>query len=107
MTLACPRLSHLHEQLAAMHRQDLQHEAEQHRLLGHLPSNQRHTIRHIISRMGTLMIALGTRDQIFEQVARASGQPVPVAPGRDGAAVAAAQSDQLSREGHATAQHST
>ena len=52
------------------------------------------------------MIAFGTRDQIFEQVARASGQPVPVAPVRDGAAGAAAKSDQLSREAHATAQHS-
>ena len=64
--------SHLHEQLVAMHRQDLQHEAEQHRLLAHLPHNQRYAIRHIISRMGTLMIAFGIRlqrlDQHYERV---------------------------------------
>jgi ATP-binding cassette, subfamily C, type I secretion system permease/ATPase len=56
---------------------------------------------------GGKMIAFGTRDQVFEQVARASAQPVPVGPVRDGAAVAAAKSDQLSREGHATEQHAT
>jgi ATP-binding cassette subfamily C protein PrsD len=56
---------------------------------------------------GGKMIAFGTRDQVFEQVARASGQQVPVAPVRDATTAAAARSDQLLRGGHATAQHST
>jgi hypothetical protein len=66
---------YLHDQLVAMHRQDLQHEAEQSRLLAQLSPRQGYAIRHVISRMGTLMIALGTRlqslDQRYEQVAYA------------------------------------
>jgi PrtD family type I secretion system ABC transporter len=51
---------------------------------------------------GGKMIAFGTRDQVFEQVARASAQQVPVAPVRGGTG-AAATNDQLLRGEHATA----
>lgn len=52
----------LDEQLAAMHRQDLHHEAEQYHLAGQA-SNQRNTLRFAIGKMGTLMVTLGTRLQ--------------------------------------------
>ena len=62
---------YLQEQLVAMHRQDLQNEAEQHHLLVRLSHSQRYSMRHVVGRMGTLMIALGTRlqqlDQRYEQ----------------------------------------
>ena len=49
------------------------------------------------------MVAFGTRDQVFEQVARASGQQVPVVPVREGPGAATAMRDRLSRGAHATA----
>jgi hypothetical protein len=52
----------LDEQLPMMHRQDLQHEAEQHRLTRQAP-NQGNVLRFAIGKMGTLMVALGTRLQ--------------------------------------------
>jgi hypothetical protein len=52
----------LDEQLAAMHRQDLQHEAEQYRLAS-LSPKQGNVLRFAIGKMGTLMVVLGTRLQ--------------------------------------------
>jgi hypothetical protein len=52
----------LDEQLPMMHRQDLQHEVEQHRLARQAP-NQGNILRFAIGKMGTLMVALGTRLQ--------------------------------------------
>jgi PrtD family type I secretion system ABC transporter len=49
------------------------------------------------------MIAFGTREQVFEQVARSAAQRVPVAPVREGQVAVAARRDQVSRGAHATA----
>ena len=52
----------LDEQLITMHRQELHHEAEQHRLAGQA-SGQGNTLRVAVGKLGTLMVALGTRLQ--------------------------------------------
>jgi ATP-binding cassette subfamily C protein PrsD len=49
------------------------------------------------------MVAFGTREQVFEQVARSAAQQVPVAPARETPATAAARVDRLPRGAHATA----
>ncbi len=59
----------LHEQLTAMHRQELHHRAEQ-RHLAAQASNQGNMLRFTIGKMGTLMVALGTRLQRLDSQAR-------------------------------------
>ncbi len=59
----------LHEQLTAMHRQELLREAEQHHLAAQA-STQGHVLRFTIGKMGTLMVALGTRLQRLDSQAR-------------------------------------
>jgi len=56
---------------------------------------------------GGKMLAFGTRDQVFEQIARSATHRVPVAAAREGPAAAAAKSDHPSRGDHATAPQST
>jgi hypothetical protein len=59
----------LHEQLAAMHRQELHHQAEQQHLAAGA-SGQGYMLRFAVGKMGTLMVALGTRLQRLDSQAR-------------------------------------
>ena len=49
------------EKMALAHRQQLQREAEHERLLGALPTHSSHWMRYVAARLGTFLIALGTR----------------------------------------------
>jgi hypothetical protein len=55
------------EKMALAHRQQLQREAEHEQLLGALPGHSSHPLRHLAARLGTLLIAFGTRLRHFEQ----------------------------------------
>ena len=55
------------EKLALAHRQQLQREAEHEQLLGALPGHSSHRMRHMAARLGTFLIALGTRLRQLEQ----------------------------------------
>jgi len=55
------------EKLAFAHRQQLQREAEREQMLGALPVHPSHSMRYMIARLGTFLIALGTRLRQFEQ----------------------------------------
>ena len=55
------------EKMALAHRQQLQREAEHERLLGALPGHSSHPLRHMAARLGTFLIALGTRLRQLEQ----------------------------------------
>lgn len=59
----------LHEQLIAMHRQELHREAEQHQLAAQA-CTQGHVLRVTIGKMGTLMVTLGMRLQRLDPQAR-------------------------------------
>ena len=58
---------HTGEKLALAHRQQLQREAEHERLLGSLPEHSSHPLRHMTARLGTFLIAFGTRLSHLEQ----------------------------------------
>ena len=62
----------LYEQLATTHRQELEREAEQYRLLAHLPRQHPTVAQLAVGRFGTLLVVLGTR---LKQVER-QGEPV-------------------------------
>ena len=49
------------EKLALAHRQQLLREAEHEQMLGALPTHSAHRMRHMAARLGTFLIALGTR----------------------------------------------
>jgi hypothetical protein len=49
------------EKMALAHRQQLQREAEHEQMLGALPGHSSHWMRHMAARLGTFLIALGTR----------------------------------------------
>jgi hypothetical protein len=51
---------HLYDQLATTHRQELQHEAEQYRLLALLPRQHPTVVQLVVGRFGTLLVVLGT-----------------------------------------------
>ncbi len=51
---------HLYDQLSTTHRQELQHEAEQYRLLAHLPRQHPTVVQLAVGRFGTLLVVLGT-----------------------------------------------
>ena len=55
------------EKMALAHRQKLQREAEHEQLLGALPGHSSHPLRHLAARLGTLLIAFGTRLRQLEQ----------------------------------------
>jgi hypothetical protein len=55
------------EKLALAHRQQLQREAEHERLLGVLPGHPSHPMRRTAARLGTFLIAFGTRLRQLEQ----------------------------------------
>jgi hypothetical protein len=55
------------EKLALAHRQQLQREAAVEQVLGEPPERSSHVMRHIAARLGTLLIALGTRLKQLEQ----------------------------------------
>jgi hypothetical protein len=55
------------EKMALAHRQQLQREAEHEQMLGARPSHSSHLMRHIAARLGTCLIALGTRLRKLEQ----------------------------------------
>ena len=58
---------HTGEKLALAHRQQLQREAEHKRLLGALPGHSSQPLRHMVARLGTFLITLGTRLRQLEQ----------------------------------------
>ena len=62
----------LYEQLATTHRQELEREAEQYRLLAHLPRQHPTVVQLAVGRFGTLLVMLGTW---LKQVER-QGEPV-------------------------------
>ena len=55
------------EKMALAHRQQLQHEAEHEQMLGARPSHSAHPMRYMAARLGTFLIALGTRLRKLEQ----------------------------------------
>ena len=66
--------TYLYERLAAEHQKDIQREIAHWRMLADLPPRQLAIGRHMISRFGALLVALGTRLERVEprrgQVAR-------------------------------------
>lgn len=58
---------YLYEQLAAAHRQELQREMEQSRMLAHLPRQRPTVVQLAVGRFGTLLVKLGTRLKQVEQ----------------------------------------
>jgi hypothetical protein len=63
--------TYLYEQLAAERHQDMQREMAHRRVLADLPPRQHNIGRHVISRFGALLVALGTR---LERVEPGRGQ---------------------------------
>jgi hypothetical protein len=55
------------EKMVLVHRQQLQREAEHERLLGELPTHSSNWMRYVAARLGTFLIALGTRLRQLEQ----------------------------------------
>ncbi len=55
------------EKMALAHRQQLQREAEHEQMLGELPTCSSHRMRHLAAKLGTFLIALGTRLRQLEQ----------------------------------------
>ena len=55
------------EKMALAHCQQLQREAEREQLLGELPTHSSHRMRYMAVRLGTFLIALGTRLRQLEQ----------------------------------------
>ena len=55
------------EKMALAHRQQLQREAEHEQMLGALPMHSSHRMRHMAARLGTFLIAFGTRLRQLEQ----------------------------------------
>jgi hypothetical protein len=58
------------EKMALAHRQQLQREAEHEQMLGALPTHSSQGMRHMAVRLGTFLIALGTRMRQLEQPRR-------------------------------------
>ena len=55
------------EKMAFTHRQQLQREAEHEQMLGALPTHSSFRMRHMAAKLGTSLIALGTRLRQLEQ----------------------------------------
>jgi hypothetical protein len=55
------------EKMALAHRQQLQREARHEQMLGELPTHSSHRMRYMAVRLGTCLIALGTRLRQLEQ----------------------------------------
>jgi hypothetical protein len=55
------------EKLALAYRQQLQYEAECEQMLGALPGHSSHAMRHMVGKLGTFLILLGTRLRQLEQ----------------------------------------
>jgi hypothetical protein len=55
------------EKLALEHRQQLQREAAVEQALGESPERSSHAMRHMVGKLGTFLIALGTRLKQLEQ----------------------------------------
>jgi hypothetical protein len=55
------------EKMALAHREQLQREAEHEQMLGARPSHSSHRMRYMAVRLGTFLIALGTRRRQLEQ----------------------------------------
>ena len=55
------------EKMALAHRQKLQREAEHEQMLGELPTCSSYRIRHLAAKLGTFLIAFGTRLRQLEQ----------------------------------------
>jgi len=58
---------YLQERQVEEHRQDLQHEADQQRIVAGLSGQRRSIGKHIVSRLGTCLVALGTWLERVEQ----------------------------------------
>ncbi len=59
--------SYLYEQLVAAHRQELEREIEQYRMLASLPRQHPTRVQLAVGKLGTLLVELGTRLQQLEQ----------------------------------------
>jgi hypothetical protein len=55
------------EKFAHAHRQQLHREAEIERMLGESPEQSSHPMRHMVGKLGSFLIALGTRLKQLEQ----------------------------------------
>ena len=55
------------EKMALAHRQQLQREADHEQMLGELPEHSSFRMRYVAARLGTFLIALGTRLRQLEQ----------------------------------------
>ena len=55
------------EKMVLAHRQQLQREAEHEQMLEELPTHSSHRMRYMAVRLGTYLIALGTRLRQLEQ----------------------------------------
>ncbi len=55
------------EKMALAHRQQLQREAEHEQMLGELPTHSSYRMRYMAVKLGTILIALGTRLRQLEQ----------------------------------------
>ena len=58
---------YLQEKLIQAHHEELLRQAEQQRLLAHLPGYRESLARHLTGKLGILLVALGTRLQRLEQ----------------------------------------
>ncbi len=58
---------HIQDKLLAEHRQDMQREMEQQRMLAGLPKNRQSLGRHAIARLGASLVAVGTWMEQVEQ----------------------------------------
>jgi len=58
---------YLQERQVEEHRRDLQHEADQQRVVAVLPGQRRSIGKHMVSRLGTRLVALGTWLERVEQ----------------------------------------
>ena len=55
------------KKLALAHRQQLQREAECEQMLGILPNHSSHAMRHLVGKLGTVLITLGAQLKQLEQ----------------------------------------
>ena len=55
------------EKMVLAHRQQLQREAGHEQMLGELPTHSSYWMRYVAARLGTFLIALGTRLRQLEQ----------------------------------------
>ena len=58
---------HIYDKLLAEHRQDMQREMDQQRMLAGLPKNHHSLGRHAVGRLGAFLVTVGTWMEQVEQ----------------------------------------